>query len=220
MPPDTHGPIHSTQPLLANEGAASGTSLPGARKLQRQAIRRCLSKALRRVKGACRLSPRQRRRIIAWCQRKLDRTPSLLRSGWGKALLVASIVMQLSVATSNAAGPFVVDINNPVAGITGNKMTAIAFGDIDGDGNIDLLVGDETTGTGTSAQLRYFKNTGTRTAPVFTLTTLPTGIPAFVPNLPNSSTANPLRVRIPTIGDFDHDGLQDVILADSLNPTV
>jgi hypothetical protein len=83
--------------------------------------------------------------------------------------------------------------------VTGIKGTAVAFGDLDGDGDLDVLVGDFDG----HARLRFYRNDGTKSAPNFVSASLPSGLPAT-----DGSSSG--RVQIPAIGDFDHDGLLDV----------
>jgi hypothetical protein len=92
-------------------------------------------------------------------------------------------------------------VENPfgLAGI-GSASSSPALGDIDGDGDLDLVVG------GSDGALTYFENTGSATAPVF---------------VERAGNANPLEALAlpdytsPTIGDFDDDGDLDVIVGGS-----
>jgi hypothetical protein len=104
--------------------------------------------------------------------------------------------------TGSATVPlFAALVENPfgLAGI-GSASSSPALGDIDGDGDLDLVVG------GSDGALTYFENTGSATAPVF---------------VERAGNANPLEALAlpdytsPTIGDFDDDGDLDVIVGGS-----
>ena len=80
-------------------------------------------------------------------------------------------------------------------GITSvNHYTAPAFADLDGDGDVDLLVGDDR------GDFTYFQNTGTATEPNFTAATLPEGIVSV------SGYATP------AFADLDGDGDADLLV--------
>jgi hypothetical protein len=69
-----------------------------------------------------------------------------------------------------------------------------AFGDLDGDGDLDLVLG---TGKGS---ILYFQNAGSASEPKFTL------VPSMFPEIANPQSAAPF------IADLDGDGLLDVIV--------
>jgi len=88
---------------------------------------------------------------------------------------------------------------NPVDGVDVGDESKPALGDIDGDGDLDLVVGEFT------GSFLYFENTGNRSKPVF---------------VPRSGTANPLNAfnvaccngrSAPTFADLDGDGDLDVM---------
>lgn len=86
---------------------------------------------------------------------------------------------------------------NPFNGVDVGSYSAFAFGDLDGDGDIDALLG------ASSGLLRYFQNTGTVLAPVF---------------VEQTGAANPLngvdvggRSR-PAFADLDGDGSLDLLV--------
>jgi hypothetical protein len=89
--------------------------------------------------------------------------------------------------------------DNPFNGIDVGFSSAPSLADIDGDGDLDLVVGD-LFGT-----LQYYKNTGTATAPVYTL---------------QSGTDNPFNgIDVgswskPSFADIDGDGDLDLVLGD------
>ena len=86
---------------------------------------------------------------------------------------------------------------NPFAGIDVEAYSAPTLGDLDGDGDLDAVVGE---GFGT---LRFFKNTGTAGAPQY---------------VEQTGAANPFtgidvgNFSTPTLGDLDGDGDLDLIV--------
>ena len=86
---------------------------------------------------------------------------------------------------------------NPFNGIRVNLNAVPTFADIDGDGDQDLVVGEE------NGNLFYYENTGTASAPVYTART---------------GTADPLNglnlgfLVNPTFADIDGDGDPDLIV--------
>lgn len=83
--------------------------------------------------------------------------------------------------------------------------------DIDGDGLIDLIVGNYNYYDSTGGRLAFYKNTGTQTMPVFTLITRNfANVPGY-----NLSAGNlPSMAIVPTFGDLDNDGDADMIIGD------
>ncbi len=92
---------------------------------------------------------------------------------------------------------------NPFNGVDVGLSSRPAFADLDGDGDLDALVG-ELYGT-----LLFFENTGTATAPVFTART---------------GAANPFngvdvgQSNSPTFADLDNDGDLDAAVGAQFNP--
>jgi Ca2+-binding RTX toxin-like protein/uncharacterized protein (DUF2141 family) len=92
---------------------------------------------------------------------------------------------------------------NPFNGVSVGEYSAPTFADLDGDGDLDALVG-EKAGTST-LRLRYFENTGTASTPAFEERT---------------GTANPFNgfplplYTTPTFADLDADGDMDVVVGE------
>ena len=88
---------------------------------------------------------------------------------------------------------------NPFNGIDAVRFSAPTFADIDGDGDLDLVVGEQ------NGNLDFYENTGTASAPTYTVRT---------------GTANPwdgINVGIystPTFADVDGDGDLDLVVGE------
>jgi hypothetical protein len=80
---------------------------------------------------------------------------------------------------------------NPLMGIDIGQRSAPAFGDIDGDGDLDCFIGEQ------NGAVLYFRNDGSSVSPVFT---------------PVTGTANPMNIAnvlqnaTPVLADYDKDG--------------
>jgi hypothetical protein len=159
------------------------------------------TRVLKRTLGIRKLTRVQRGAIRRYCARIFAKHPRITFPQLMKFATTAAIGILLHTNSAFANGPFVV-ATNPAAAITGIKGTAPAFGDIDGDGDLDLIVGDMDG----HDRLRFYRNTGTKTAPIFTLDTLPAGIPA-------TAGGSATSMRSPAMGDIDHDGKVDVATA-------
>ena len=102
-----------------------------------------------------------------------------------------------NTGTSTSAS-FATSITNPFGFSDVGSFADITLGDIDGDGDIDALVGD------TGGNLDYFENTGTSTSPSFV-----------------SSGANPYGLSdigndaTPVLADLDGDGDLDLTVGES-----
>jgi hypothetical protein len=83
-----------------------------------------------------------------------------------------------------------------LAGIDLGEHTTPAFGDLDGDGDLDVLSGDEY------GEFIYFENTGTSIAP------------AFAPLVTLSGLSAAGSAKVPAFGDLDGDGDLDVLAGD------
>jgi hypothetical protein len=89
---------------------------------------------------------------------------------------------------------------NPFNGIDIGYYSAPTFADIDGDGDLDAIVGEE------DGILNYYKNTGSRTAPFYT-EQIGTANPFNGIDIGTSST--------PTLADIDGDGDLDAIVGEN-----
>lgn len=115
---------------------------------------------------------------VAWGDYDSDGDLDVAIAGYTGTVRVTKIYRQDS-------GGMFVDLN---AGLLGTELGVVAWGDVDNDGDLDLLV------TGTPLTTKIYRNDGSDT---FTETTGPPGL--------NNSTAD--------LGDFDNDGDLDFFIA-------
>lgn len=97
--------------------------------------------------------------------------------------------------------------NNPLNAVTDatGSLKKIAIGDMDGDGDLDALIGNQ------AGTLQYFRNTGTATNPVFAELTGANN-PANAIDVDNDSA--------PELVDIDNDGDLDLFVGNLYEPTV
>ncbi|WP_422370998.1 FG-GAP-like repeat-containing protein [Hoeflea sp.] len=88
---------------------------------------------------------------------------------------------------------------NPFNGIDIGSYSSAAFTDIDGDGDLDMVIGENT------GNLNYYENTGTRLAPVYTERT---GAASPFDGIDIGSSSNA------TFADLDRDGVMDLVVGD------
>ncbi len=115
-----------------------------------------------------------------------------------KAMGAVAVFFGLAVSTNASAQLFTTPVLNPFGLDSVSYYALPAVADLDGDGDLDLLVGEEY------GSLQYFQNTGTKTSPMF-------GAP--VQNPFGISVTSAYYVR-PVFADMDNDGDQDLILGD------
>ena len=106
--------------------------------------------------------------------------------------------------TGSASAPSFARLTNPLNGIDVGDHAGPVAGDVDGDGDVDLVVVNWFTG-----EVHYLENTGSANSPVF---------------VERTGTANPFSTVIdgslaPELADLDHDGDLDLVLTD-LHPTL
>jgi hypothetical protein len=161
---------------------------------------RC-TRALYEMASVAGAGTRQQRRAAArHFVRRHRRDPAYLRwvlrsAGASSALALA--LLGFGAPADAALPPFSDFTPDPLAGKSVNNQSTPAFGDLDADGDVDLVVGQY------DGSLRYFANTGSRTAPAYTERT---------------GAANPFNglaagvFSTPSLGDLDGDGDLDALV--------
>ncbi|HLP14205.1 MAG TPA: FG-GAP-like repeat-containing protein [Flavobacteriales bacterium] len=112
------------------------------------------------------------------------------------ATAAGALALTLSANSSNAQ-TFIPMTTNPYGLVSVNGFSAPGFADLDGDGDLDIMTGDNYYGNFT-----YFQNTGTASAPAF-------GAPS-VNSFGLSASAG--YYNTPTFGDLDGDGDFDMMV--------
>jgi len=144
------------------------------------------------------LSTHKRQELLARIE-KLRRRLEAMNPKLAGAMLATGFMLTTGTAMAQANFVQQTGTNNPASVVTlnNNGYGAPIFADIDADGDKDMLVGDSYDG------VQYFKNTGSKTAAVFTAVT---------------GTSNPFDgigmtgYAVPSFGDLDKDGDFDLIL--------
>lgn len=171
-----------------------------------------------------RLAARTQKSMIAMLKRLYDRLGRAVAGRYRVAtaalLGTALALLPVQVADANDADGVLQFVErtgaaNPLAA-TGDpapfqpvaQLAHPAFGDVDGDGDLDAVIGEASTGEGLyGATLSYYENTGTPESPVFEKQTGQThplaGAVAKVAEIDWSGAAYPVLVDLDDDGDLD-----------------
>ena len=132
-------------------------------------------------------------KLPVWLQRLL-----LLRSILARAALVGLLATALNLRPARAQISLF-ELSNPFSKVTVETIARPGFGDLDKDGDLDVLVGND------DGSLTYFRNIGSASAPTF-----------------DNPLTNPFglqdigRRSAPTLIDLDKDGDLDVLVGTRL----
>lgn len=127
---------------------------------------------------------------------RLDLIVGVLGGAFNPVKTSAANLYELDQRTS---GSWSVTTTHVLDGIDLGAETIPAFGDIDGDGDLDLVVGTKIEPDNPrTGGMYWFENTGSRTAPVLQLRGHLETVPAFH--------------NAPALGDLDGDGLPDLVV--------
>jgi hypothetical protein len=133
------------------------------------------------------------RKLPVWLQRLL-----LLRSILARAALAGLLAAALNLRPARAQTSLF-ELSNPFANVTVETISRPGFGDLDNDGDLDILVGND------DGSLNYFRNSGGASVPRF-----------------DTALFNPFglqdvgRRSAPTLVDLDNDGDLDALVGTRL----
>ncbi|MEM7408668.1 MAG: VCBS repeat-containing protein [Myxococcota bacterium] len=171
------------------------------RSRRRERLHACEASLFQAIRPIWRGTRSDLRRRIRARVRAHRRNPTWLRDARRRALCgpaAAIAILGFAAEAAHARAPvFDPDPPNPLATVDVGFFATPTLGDLDGDGDVDLLVGELFGSFG------YFENVGTALAPSFTA---------------QGGAANPLDGELPglapaaALADFDADGDLDLLV--------